>query len=256
MDEQTIAKALIHLALQPTVSIGIAAVPPSEDKNAFRSASGALVYISGVPLLITNWHVIEAYRTLSAQRSMQFFFADQAIDPIERLRDENQDLDLAILFAYNLRILSTRENGVPNIKPFEPIEWPPQPPKRGDSVFFAGWPEVGRSVDVASREATFQPYAYVGAHIADVGNGGFTIEFDRARSRGVTGRETQQQINERDLTGLSGSPIFRDRSSEGLSPDLIGFVKEHMPVFDVLIATSALHIRPELRIERHMPKIK
>lgn len=253
MEEVAIAARLIHLALQPTVSIGMAAVPPSDDKDSFRSASGALVYISGVPLLVTNWHVIDAYRTLSAQRKTEFFFADQAIDPIERLRDENRDLDLAILFAYNLRILATRENDVPNIKPFEPAAWPPEPPSRGDSIFFAGWPEVGRSVDVAKREATFQPYAYVGAQIADVGSSLFTIEFNRKHFRGVTGRETQQQINERDLSGLSGAPIFRDRSGKGGGADLVGFVKEHTQDSDVLIATSALHIHPELRIERYVP---
>lgn len=251
MDERATAERLIRFALEPTVSIGIAAVPPADDEQAFRSASAALVYLSGVPLLITNAHVLEAYRLLSAERTTQFFFADNAIDPIERLRAEDRDLDLALLLAYNLRIDTRRDAGVPNIKPFIAQQWPPEPPRAGDSVFFAGWPEVGRTIDVPQREATFQPYAYVGASIADVGGSGFTIEFDRTKFRGVTGCETEQQINERDLSGLSGAPIFRDTTTNGGTPELIGFVKEHMQLYDVLVATSALHITANLRIERH-----
>jgi hypothetical protein len=250
MNEREIAERLIQFALASTVAIGVAAKTPTDDPHSFRSASAALIRLSGVPILITAWHVIEAYRVLAAQRDTQFFFADCAIDPIERLHCESQDVDLAVILAYDLRIRSDRNEavGIPDVHVYEPAEWPPTPPRAGDSIFFAGWPEVGRSVDVPKLEATFQPYAYVGATISDVTKQSFTIPIDRTRIRGITGRETQQQLQEKDLSGLSGAPIFRDMSAVGRPHELVGFIKEFAPNWDVFIATSALHIQADLQI--------
>lgn len=252
-EEREIASRLIEIALRPTLAIGIAATTPTDDPESFRSASGALIYLSGVPFIVTNWHVIEAYRTFSARRETQFFFADRAIDPISRLYAESEELDLAVVIAAKLRIRSDRGRlaGVPDVQPYLPARWPPTPPQAGDAVFFAGWPEVGRSVDVANREAAFQPYGYVGATIQDVMPDKFTIQFDRERFVGITGAETRNQLQERRLSGLSGSPIFRDTSnSGGLAPELIGFVKEYSESWDLIIATSALNLRADGRLER------
>jgi hypothetical protein len=255
VNEQEIAEGLIHFALEPTVAVGIAATTPTDDPDSFRSASGTLIRLSGVPVLVTNWHVVEAYRKFAAQRETQFFFADTAIDPVERLHSESQELDLAVLLAYRLRIRADRNApaGVPHIRVYEPTQWPPAPPQPGDSVFFAGWPEVGRSVDFANMEATFQPYAYVGATIQEATADKFTIQFDRARFWGVTGLETQEQLEERQLSGLSGGPIFRDMSASGRMHELVGFITEYGVNWDLLIATSALNIRPDGRIDRSRP---
>jgi hypothetical protein len=251
-DEREIATRLLEIALRPTVAIGIAATTPTDDPDSFRSASGALIYLGGIPFIVTNSHVIEAYRTFSAQRETQFFFADCAIDPIPRLYAESRELDLAVVIAAKLRVRSDRGRlaGVPDVQPYIPARWPPAPPQAGDAVFFAGWPEVGRSVDVAKREATFQPYGYVGATIQDVMPGKFTIQFDRERFVGISGTETPGQLQERKLSGLSGSPIFRDTSnSGGLAPELVGFVKEYSKNWDLIIATSALNLRADGRLE-------
>jgi hypothetical protein len=250
MSERELAERLISFALEPTVAIGIAATTPTEDPDSYRSASGLLIILEGVPYLITDWHVLEKYRTLASFRETQFFFADTAIDPIERLHAESKELDLAVLLAYNLRIRTDRNrlSGVPHVRPYEPRVWPPSPPQPGESVFFAGWPEVGRKVDVANMEATFSPYAYVGASVSEVGSGNFTIQFDRSRFRGVSGFETQKQLQERDLEGLSGSPIFRYMPALSPEPELVGFVREYSKTWDLLIATSALCLLPDGRI--------
>lgn len=255
MNEQAIAERLIQFALVPTVSVSIAATTPTEDPNSYRSASGALIRLSGVPLLVTNWHVIEAYRGLAAQQETQFFFGDTAFDPIARLHSESEDLDLAVLLAYNLKVRAARNQpaGVPHIRVYEPTQWPPAPPRAGDSVFFAGWPEVGRSVDIENMEAAFRPHAYVGAMIQEVTEGGFTIPFDPSTFRGVTGRETEEQLRESDLSGLSGGPVFRDMSAFGRPPELVGFIKEHARTWGLMIATSALHIRADGQIQRYVP---
>lgn len=254
MNEREIAERLIHFVLEPTVSVGIAEMTPTDDPESFRSASGVLLRLRGVPYLITNWHVLEAYRNLAAQRATQFFFAENAVDPIQRLHSESAELDLAVLLAYNLRIPVERNRlaGVPDVRVYEPEQWPPAAPEAGDSVFFAGWPEKGRSVDIENMEARFRPYAYVGATIQEVTDGGFTIPFDPTDLRGVTGLETKEQLQERDLSGLSGGPIFRDMSASGRAPELVGFIKEHATTWGLLLATSALHLRSDGQIERYL----
>lgn len=255
MNEQEIAERLIQFALAPTVSVAIAAMEPTDDPESFRSASGVLVRLGGVPYLITNSHVIEAYRGLAAQRKTQFFFPDNAVDLIERLHSESQELDLAMLLAYNLRIRIDRNRaaGVPDIRMLEPEQWPPAAPRAGDSVCFAGWPEVGRRIDIENMEAKFQPYAYVGATIQDVTACGFTIPFDPAGFRGVTGRETREQLQEQNLSGLSGGSVFRDMSAFGRAPELVGIIEKHAGTWGLLIATSSLHLRASGSIERYIP---
>jgi hypothetical protein len=243
---------LIEIALGPTVAIGIAATTPVDDQDPFRSASGALIYFRGVPFLLTSWHVLETYRTFSRERQTQFYFADCAIDPVARLFMENDEVDLAVIDASNLHIRRDRARllGVPDVQPHRPSQWPPPPPQAGDNVFFAGWPEVGRTIDIANMEATFQPYGYVGATVRDVTRHIFTVEFERDQFRGVTGLETRAQLEERQLSGLSGTPIFRDTSGTGgLVPELIGFVKEYSENWDLMIATSALNVRADGRVE-------
>lgn len=251
MNEREIAENLIQFALASSVAIGIAAKVPDVDDDAFRSASGALMRISGAPILVTNWHVVDAYRTLAEQRETQFYFSDVAFDPRARLWSEDKDLDLAVIAVHELKILRDRNRavGIPDICVYEPAVWPPPPPQPGDSVFFAGWPEVGRSVDVAKMEATFQPYSFVGATIAALTDRGFTIEFDRTRLRGVRGDETQEQLQERRLSGLSGAPIYRDMSGVGKPHELVGFVERFSEAWDVLCATSSLHITKNLKLE-------
>jgi hypothetical protein len=250
MNEDQLAAELLHFALESSVAIGIASKVPSEDPDSFRSATGALVQLYGRPLLVTNWHVIQRYRELSQMRETQFFFADRAIDPLPRLQSENQDLDLALIRADGLRLRAdrNRNEGIPDLSVYEPQQWPPAPPQVGDSVFFSGWPEVARSVDVPTMEATFQPYGYLGATIADVTEMTFTVHFDRTSVRGVTGRETHEQIHENELSGLSGTPIFRDMSRQRKPHELVGFIKRFAKAWDTFLATSASHIREDLSL--------
>ena len=256
MTEQEIAESLIQFALEPTVSVGITAVPPTDDRASFRSASGVLLRLRGVPYLVTNSHVLDAYRGLAAQGETQFFFAENAVDPIERLHAESPELDLAVLLAYSLRVPVKRNRlaGVPDIRVYEPTQWPPAAPQAGDRVFFAGWPEVGRSDDIANMEARFRPYAYVGGMIQEVTAGGrFTMYFDPSVFRGVTGLETLEQLQESNLSGLSGGPVFRDMSSFGRAHELVGFIEKHGAMSKAMFATSALHLQEDGQIERYVP---
>ena len=158
------------------------------------------------------------------------------------------------MWDLTIRTERNRHDGVPDIRVYEPAHWPPAPPQQGDSVFFAGWPEVAASVDVPNMGATFQPYGYAGATVTEMTDHGFTIEVDRAKFRGITGRETQQQLQERDLSELSGSPIFRDNSAGSGGYELVGFIKEYAPKWDIFFATSAVNIRADdLRVERYVP---
>jgi hypothetical protein len=254
--QREILTRLIELGLTSCVHILIAPKPPIEVDDVFRSASGALIDFGGRPCLVTNKHVVDAYRELSAVRPTVFELADIGIDPKVRLYSEDEGVDLAVIRLDGLRIRVDRGalTDVPKLQLYHRDEWPATGPQVGDQVFFAGWPEVGRNVDVEEREAVFTPYCFTGIEIHSVPDDQFTMRFERERFQGIMGWETAAQLAERNLSGLSGTPIFRDTSlSGGLVPDLIGFVKQYSCEYDYLIATSALNLQPDGRVKRHRP---
>lgn len=254
LNERLIASRLIDIGLASSLHILIAPAEPEAHRTEFYSASGALIDFGGRPCLVTNKHVVDFYRAQIALRPTVFEFAGARLDPLARLYSENDLVDLAVLRLDGLRIDVHRDGGVPRLELFKRKKWPPQPPRAGDRVFFAGWPEVGRSVDVEEREVSFRPYSWIGMEIRNAGYDQFSILFERDKFQGVTGWETPDQLAERNLSGLSGSPIFRDPSTDGrLAADLIGFVKQYNPDLDYLVATSALNLRGDGKIERYFP---
>jgi hypothetical protein len=255
-DERQIATSLIEIGLSSCAHIIIAPRDPSDQQALFHSASGMLIDFDGRPCLITNKHVLDAYREESVKRATVFEFAGVSIDPLQRLYSEDATVDLVVLRLDGLRIDVARSSlsGVPKLQLYKPPKWPPNAPQPGDSVFFAGWPEVGRRIDAAEAEAAFQPYSWTGVKIQSVSDDQFTILFERERFQGVSGWETAEQLAERNLSGLSGTPVFRDTSVVGgLAADLVGFVKQYSPGMDYLVATSALNIRPDGIIQRYHP---
>lgn len=253
-DERQIATSLIEIGLAPCPHIIIAPRDPGDQEAQFHSASGALIDFAGRPCLVTNKHVLDVYRAESAKRPTVFEFAGVGIDPLQRLYSEDAAVDIAVVRLDGLRIDVARSplSGIPNLQLYRPPKWPPNAPQPGDSVFFAGWPEVGRKIDISEAEAAFQPYSWTGVKVQSVTDDQFTILFERERFQGVSGWETAEQLAERNLSGLSGTPIFRDTSvSGGLAADLIGFVKQYSPGMDYLVATSALNLRADGRIERY-----
>lgn len=250
-DVKNAADRLADSGLLSCVHVLIAPKDPNDGAAPFYSASAALIDFGGRPCLVTNKHVLDVYFAELDRRPTVFEFAGIGIDPLPRLYSEDADVDLVVLRLDGLRIRADRDlqSGVPNIQFYNLTRWPPAPARAGDRVFFAGWPEVGRSVDRAVAEVMFQPYSWYGTEIHNVAGDQFSILFERERFRGTTGWETAEQLAERNLSGLSGTPIFREASP----PEIIGFVKQYSAALDYLVATSALNLRADGQIERYIP---
>ena len=252
--DREIASSLCDIALAFSTQIIIGRTDvAATDPSRVRSATGSIIDIGGRPCLVTNKHVLDAYREERAKGPTVFEFAGVSIDPDDRrLYAENTQVDLAVVRLDGLQIRVDRSvvAGVPDLQVFKRTDWPAEPVSVGDKVFFAGWPEVGRRFGDDDNELIFQPYAFVGVEVRTVTDDQFTCLFDRSQFSGIFGWETARQMSERELSGLSGSPIFRDFGDGVLAPDLVGFVKQYKPEYDYLIATSANniladgHIRP------------
>jgi hypothetical protein len=168
--EREIQTQLTQIALSSCVHILIAPKPPIDADPVFFSASGALIDFGGRPCLVTNKHVLDAYRKRAAVRPTVFEFAEIGIDPEPRLYSEDESVDLAVirLDGLNIRVDRGVLTDIPHVQLYKPHEWPTTEPRKGDQVFFAGWPEVGRVVDVEEREAAFTPYCFTGTEIHGV----------------------------------------------------------------------------------------
>ena len=256
--EREIATNLGDIAAAFSASIIIARPAPG-DAPAPRvfTASGGLVELAGgAPCLITNKHVLDVYRAEAMSGPTVFECADCALDPIARLWHEDESVDLAIIRMDGLRVRSSRSKlaGVSNLQLFQRATWPADPVKPGDKVSFAGWPESRSSIDHDAMEVTFTGYIFIDMEVRAVTDDQFSLLFERSKWHGVFGWETPEAMAERDLSGLSGAPIFREALRNGIIiSELVGFVKEYQPTLDYLIATSANNILPDGRITPFRP---
>jgi hypothetical protein len=213
-----------------------------------KSATGVLISLRDRIILVTDWHVVDAYRSYRKQNhSAQLQFAETAINLDSRIIDEDQDLDLVTLDMTNATIKRAVpwSAGMPaTLTPFLPSVWPPADLLQGDVVFFGGYVGAHRREELGGRILIHQPYSVSSLCVTGVFTGQFSIRIDRSGWQSVDGRQNHPGIELKDWGGLSGSPIFRVREVGAIiEPDLVGFVKEHKPEYEVLIGSYAHSIR-------------
>jgi hypothetical protein len=230
------------------IIIGLHIDQVGPDAADVRSATGTLVRIGERNLLVTCHHVIEAYRRSYIEDDRTIFqFLDQVFDPLAILIDEDERRDIATLdfsgFAisrppvgdvrlpHDIQVCSTGQRMAHEVR-------------NGEIVFFGGWPEVRRTQIDGGRELSHQFFGFAGIPVTGAFEGRFTCSFDRTEWESVYGPTEDPNVQERQLSGLSGGPVFRDRGNQ-INFDLVGFITAYSPTYDLLNVSSIENIRSD-----------
>ena len=112
----------------------------SKGARILNSATFSFINTGKIYMAITNWHVIDIYRTLKSKSpSVILQVGNEVIDPEKYIIDENEKLDL-VTFSFNSLIDNTFK-----LKFCSTETWPPAIPRKDDLVVFSGFP--GNFVD-------------------------------------------------------------------------------------------------------------
>jgi hypothetical protein len=208
------------------------------------SGSGTLMNLRGRDLLVTMHHNLEIYREKHKEDPRTIFqFSSLSFDPLERLISDSEGLDLCVIDVTGLPIHrpAVPEFDLPALRVFRPSAWPPSEVKAGDVVFFADWPGAYREQFDDGRELLHYGSSFIGIPVTGGGGDQFNCRFDR--SNWQVGGGGRSSVDDREMGGFSGCPVFRDSQTGVLKDcDLVGFVKEYNENYDLLIASSAINV--------------
>ncbi len=197
--------------------------------------------------MITNSHVLEAFRqSLVDHATAVFSFAGQApFDPLSRIVCECNLRDIAVVDVTNLQVNRELDpnSAIGLLSPHIAIPWPPPAPEHGDSVVFGGWMERHRSQKGINVEFVATPF--VGMRIDDVSANYATLTFEREYYVAGDGTTTHPILAETDLSGLSGSPVFKIVKHPIERAALIGIVRDHLQQQDVMRIALLTSLTPQ-----------
>jgi hypothetical protein len=238
-DQRDYGLQIIQLAgiYSSAVIIGDRSEPMS-----LRTASGFLLGFDERVFLITNSHVMEAYRDVKNRwPDARFQFFDTVLEPSIVDEDSTGRVDLAVLdvsgIDFEPKTESYWKSSASDLQVLRPRTWPNVPPQSGESTVSVGWPARMRSETSGGLEMAAFPM--LGQFVGDLQQTSFTIGFDRKEWIGTDYSPYNPVLQETELGGMSGAPVFALHRG-GLFPlELVGVVKEYGVQFDTLYCARA-----------------
>ena len=208
-----------NLVQRYTAAIIIA--PPPSKAVKINHGSGFLVLLGKQHFFFTAAHVIDGYDQRRIQEpELLAHLHESQFDPNERLAFMNSNIDVAVL-----RVSDTEAAGLGSWV-YTPLNWPPRAPIAGEQVGLCGYPRVLRKQ--MRRDRVDFPAFALQTGVTTVSETNFKCLFEREYWIGFA---REGALDERDLRGISGGPVF---GFEGLYPTLIGLVTDHGPNFAVM----------------------
>ncbi|MDB5072642.1 MAG: hypothetical protein JWM87_3753 [Candidatus Eremiobacteraeota bacterium] len=260
-----IRKHLITLPLRcaEPIMFGLHHEEVGEEHAWMRSATVTLLKVRDRRLVVLNEHVIRQIRRAVAKNTtkgtVRVQIGSTPVDIESLLLGTNAASDLAILDATNLTLergerldlvntmtfgATCKPEGFVPLQYHQPSPWPAPDIAADDVVMLGGFPEMMRRR--AGVDVTHGTWSMAGIAITGEGFDEFRIRFDRSGWENEFGPSNDPQLLSRELSGLSGSPVFVDRGAEGtLNSPLVGFVKAYQKDDDLLVITSATNIRSD-----------
>jgi hypothetical protein len=208
----------------------------SQHENAYdlnvNSGTGCLLRLDGRYFGVTCHHVLAAYRERKANEEVEFFYFGEApIDPEALLIDESERLDLV---TFDLSSVIGFSDRLMPVNFYEPRVWPPGDVAEQDIISFVGFPGEWRQ-QAGRFDLEFASFSHSATYIESVGEEHLCAH--------VALEESTFLIRTRETTGfaggLSGSPVFVLRNSQILTVELVGFIYEYQPTFDLLYIRRA-----------------
>jgi hypothetical protein len=221
------------------------------DPESLTTASGFLIGFDERVFLVTNSHVMQAYReTLGKWPNARFQFFDTVFEPNIVDEDRSERVDLAVLDVSGIDFTPKTESywksSASELQILCPQKWPTAPPKPGESTVSVGWPGKMRSENNGDLEMAAFPM--LGQFVGDLQQTSFTITFDREFWIDTDFSPDNPILQETELGGISGSPVFA--MHRGVAQiELVGIVKGYGELYDTLYCARADLIGRDGKIE-------
>jgi len=212
------------------------------EPRSLRTASGFLLGFDERVFLVTNAHVMQGYREVKDRwPNARFQFFDTILEPNVVDEDSAERVDIAVLDVTGIDFESKTDSywksSASALEVLRPHTWPSAPPKAGESTISVGWPAKMRSANDGAIEMAAFPL--LGQFVGDLQQTSFTISFDREEWIGTDYSLNNPVLQETELGGISGAPVFALHRG-GLFPlQLIGVVKEYGSLSDTLFCARA-----------------
>ena len=166
-------------------------------------------------------------------------------DPFDRVIDEDKGRDLFIMDGEGVLLDESAIDELPPLSYYVAADdWPHAPVEKGDVVLFGGFPERYRE-RLTQSSLIQDTYSIAGVPVTGSYDDQFTCNLQRDTWE-LNSARANACIDERDWSGLSGSPVLCDRGAKGaLRPELVGFIKAYNATIDQLVVTAASNIKPD-----------
>jgi hypothetical protein len=198
-------------------------------------ASAGLIDFKGVVCAVTCNHVLEAFYLLNAREPRyKFQIGSFVCDPRSLLRDSSEKLDLAVLDVSNVPPASLKNRSDSAVQSLKPVRWPNDPVKAGDLVVLCGFPKGTREVSIREKSINSVAFPLI-EPVISVDPDSFIVSFDRKELVNIgTDESAPDEIQNVDVNGLSGSPVFSSlRNVQGMVGvmEFVGTVLSEVPKF-------------------------
>lgn len=234
-----LGKEMAKFPLKFASSIFFGHKPYDTSRNLiFNNATATLVDFGRGPMAITCFHVLDVYRKeLNEDNQMIFQIGNLKIDPLNKIIDECERLDIVTLDLKGENTQEIGDGGEISSCFFSPVSWPPQGIKNGDFVAFGGFPGRWRQ-HLLQKEVMFDSFSSGACAVASVREDTIVCQFEREYWVYSFNLRPDEELH--DIGGLSGAPVFIWRD---LYFELIGIIYQFSEAYDLMYVRPSKFIR-------------
>lgn len=234
-----LGKEMTKFPLKFASSIFFGHKPYATSRNSIlNNATATLVDFGRGPMAITCFHVLDVYRKeLNEDNQMIFQIGNLKIDPLNKIIDECERLDLVTIDLKGENTQEIGDGGEISSCFFSPVSWPPQGIKNGDFVAFGGFPGRWRQ-HLSQKEVMFDSFSSGACAVASVREDTIVCQFEREYWVYSFNLRPGEELH--DIGGLSGAPVFIWRD---LYFELIGIIYQFSEAYDLMYVRPSKFIR-------------
>ena len=214
--------------------------PSDSYESDIVNGTVSLVDFGNGPMAITCFHVLDGYKKkFHEDKNIIFQISNLKIDPILKIIDENETLDLATIDLDSENLDEVRSGNEIGSYFFQPSSCPPEDVKEGDFVAFGGFPGKWRW-QLSRKEVVFDTFSSGATVVTSVTENHIVCQFER--DYWVDAFNLRQDEELHDLGGLSGAPVFVLKK---FHYEFIGIVYEFSSEFDLMYVRPSRFIEPD-----------
>ncbi|MFY9860102.1 MAG: trypsin-like peptidase domain-containing protein [Candidatus Cybelea sp.] len=190
--------------------------PEASDSPIVYGGSGALIEFEGAVCVVTCDHVLRGYEQLAADEPRYRFQVGRQPVKIDRVRDRDEVLDLAVIDLSGLSLTSLGSRSDYPAQPLRPARWLNEPVQADEIVVVCGFPADTRELDPADRKIISGAFTFV-ERVTGSDDDTFHITFDRSTWVNTSDDSAAPaSVVQTDLGGMSGSSVFSARDVGGV----------------------------------------